>query len=150
MALAVAMMLPPFQKPRALIGAVPLVDTAPDLLNDPWGNNSDAPGLTTTIFLDLLGKVFPPEILDHWHFNPSIIPKEKVEHLPDLHLVLGRHDILFKAQRAWIDRLESYGKQVDYVEVNGLHKVKDLDRITEAGRVARQYLFRAVKMYVVD
>ena len=143
------MMLPPPEKPRALISAVPLVDTAPDLLHDPWGDNSDAPGLTTSVFLDLLGKAFPPEIPDHWYFNPSIIPKEKIKHLPDLHLVIGRHDILFKAQMAWIDRLERYGKHVDYVKVDGLHKVKDLDRITEAGRVARQYLFRAVKMYVV-
>jgi hypothetical protein len=63
--------------------------------------------------------------------------------------VIGRHDILFKAQMAWIERLGRHGKHVDYVKVDGLHKVKDLDRITEAGRVARQYLFRAVKMYVV-
>jgi acetyl esterase/lipase len=144
------MMLPSYLRPRALISAVPLVDTAPDLLHDPWGDNNDAPGLTTSIFLDLLGKAFPPKILDHWHFNPSIIPKEKVEQLPDLHLVIGRHDILFKAQMAWIERLGRHGKHVDYVKVDGLHKVKDLDRITEAGRVARQYLIRAVKMYVAQ
>ena len=64
--------------------------------------------------------------------------------------MIGRHDILFKAQMAWIDRLGRYGKHVDYVEVDGLHKVKDLDRVTEAGRVTRRYLFGAVKKYVVQ
>lgn len=122
MALAVAMMLPPPERPRALISAVPLVDTAPNLLHDPWGDDADAPGLTTSVFLDLLGKAFPPKIpglRDHWHFNPSIIPKEVVDHLPDIHLVIGRYDILFKAQMVWVHRLEGYGKHVDYVKVDG-------------------------------
>jgi acetyl esterase/lipase len=145
------MMLHPPERPQALIGAVPLVDTAPNLSHNPWGDNGDAPGLTTSIFLDLLGKAFPPEIpdlRDHWHFNPSIIPKEVVDHLPNIHLVTGRYDILYKAQGEWVDRLEGYGKHVNHVKVNGLHKVKDLDGATEAGREARKHLFDAVKMYV--
>ena len=63
--------------------------------------------------------------------------------------MIGRYDILFKAQIAWIKRLGRYRKHIDYIKVNGLYKVKDLDRIIEAGREARQYLFRAIKIYVV-
>lgn len=42
MALAVVMMLPPSQRPRALISAVPLVDTALDLLHDPAARRKKA------------------------------------------------------------------------------------------------------------
>jgi hypothetical protein len=38
------------------------------------------------------------------------------------------------------NRVQAQGVKVGWMEVDGLHQVKDMDQVTEAGRTVRQYV----------
>lgn len=55
-------------------------------------------------------------------------------------MVLATLDILYKSQVEFKDRLQAQGVEVGWMEVDGLHQVKDMDKVTEAGRAVREYI----------
>lgn len=126
-----------------LIGLVPLVDTDPDLADDPWGDNEGTIGLTPDRLLGDLRTAFEGQHLDcrdHWHSNPCRMPDEVVRVLPRTVIVLATLDILHKSQVEFKDRLQAQGVEVDCLEVVGLHQVKDMDQVIEAGRRVRKFI----------
>ena len=52
---------------------------------------------------------------------------------------LVRH-ILYRSQVAYKNRLQAQEAQIDWTEFNGLHQMKDMDQVTDAGRAMRQYV----------
>ena len=55
-------------------------------------------------------------------------------------MVLVTLDPLYKSQIEFRNRLSAQGVKVECLEVVGLHMVKDLDLVTEAGRSVRRYV----------
>ncbi len=126
-----------------LIGLVPLIDTDPDLAKDPWGDNESTVGLTPDRLLGDLRTVFEaeyPGCRDHWHSNPSKMPDEVIRMLPRTFMVSAKLDILYQSQVELSNRLQAQRVEVDCPEVVGLHQVKDMDQVTEAGRRVRRYI----------
>ena len=126
-----------------MINLVPLVDTEPDLSDNPWGENEKTPGLRPNRLLDDLKTLFEgehPDFRKNWHFNPFKMPDEVVKELPRTIMVFGTLDILYKSQVKFKNRLQAQGVEVDCMEVDGLHQVKDMDQVTEAGRKVWQYV----------
>lgn len=60
--------------------------------------------------------------------------------LPSTIMVFAKLDILYKWQVEFKNRLEALGVVVSWKEVDGLHQVKDMDQVTEAGREVRRYI----------
>ena len=119
--------------------------THPDLANNPWGENESILGLTPDRLLADLKTAFEgeqPGCRDHWHNNPDRMLDEVVAVLPKTTMVLARLDTLYKSQIQFGRRLRDQGLEVDWLEVDGLHYVKDMDKVTEAGRAVRQYVKR--------
>ncbi|KAK5074561.1 hypothetical protein LTR70_010157 [Exophiala xenobiotica] len=112
-----------------LIALVPLIDTDPNLADDPWGDNENTVGLTSNRLLSDLEAAFndDPRFRDHWHGNPYKMPDDVSE---------------FK------ERLRTRGVKVGGIEVDGLHQVKDMDQVTAAGRKARQYILRVSREFM--
>jgi acetyl esterase/lipase len=122
---------------------VPLIDTDPDLADNPWGENEGTLGLTPAPLLGDIKTIFEgehPNFRDHWHSNPCKMPDEAVIMLPKTIMVSARLDILYKSQVRFKDRLQAQGVEVGWMEVDGLHQVKDMDQVTKAGRAVRQYV----------
>ncbi|KAF2789424.1 alpha/beta-hydrolase [Melanomma pulvis-pyrius CBS 109.77] len=126
-----------------LIGIVPLIATDPVLANDPWGENESTLGLTPDRLLAQLKTTFDgeqPGCRDHWHSNPDRMPDQVVIALPKTTMILAKLDILYKSQEQFVRRLLGQGVEVDWIEVAGLHYVKDMDTVTDAGRAVRRYI----------
>jgi len=126
-----------------LIGLVPLLDTAPDLADNPWGDNESTIGLTPDRLLGDLRTVFEgkyPDCRDHWHSNPRKMPDEVLRVLPRTIMVSATLDILHKSQVLFSNRLRAQGVEVDRMEADGLHQVKDMNQVTEAGCAVRRYV----------
>jgi len=133
-----------------LIGIVPLIVTNPDLADDPWGENDNTLGLTPDRLMGDLQTAFQgqePDCRDHWHHNPSQLPDDIIKELPKTTMVFAKLDILYKTQVEFGRRLKDQGVEVDWLEVDGLHYVKDMDKVTEAGRAVRQYIKRVSLEY---
>lgn len=126
-----------------LITLVPLTDTDPDLTDKPWGENQNSLGLTPDRLLGDLKTTFEekhPDSRDHWHSNPCKMSDEAIRLLPSTIMVVAKLDILYRSQTKFKNRLQAQGVEVDWLEVDGLHYVKDMDKVTEAGRAVRQYI----------
>lgn len=126
-----------------LIGLVSLLDTNPDLADNPWGDNESTIGFTLDRLLGDLRTVFEgkyPDCRDHWHSNPRKMPDEVLRVLPRTIMVSATLDILHKSQVLLSNRLRAQGVEVDWMEADGLHQVKDMDQFTKAGRAVRHYV----------
>lgn len=126
-----------------LITLVPVINTDPDLTNDPWGKNERTVGLTPEQLLEDLKLVFQgelPDDRDHWHCNPLKMPDEVVRMLPAMIMVSAKLDILYQSQVAFKNRLQARGVKVDWSDFDGLHQMKDMDQVTDAGRAVRQHV----------
>jgi len=55
-------------------------------------------------------------------------------------MVSATLDILHKSQVLLSNRLRAQEVEVDWMEADGLHQVKDMDQFTEAGRAVRHYV----------
>jgi acetyl esterase/lipase len=124
-----------------LITLVPLINTKPDLSNNPWGENESTLRLMPNRLLGDLKTVFEgkhPDCRDHWHSNPSKMPDEVIRLLPRTIMVFATLDILYKSGVKLKDRLQAQGVEVDWMEANGLHQVKDIGQFTEAGHAVMQ------------
>ena len=122
---------------------VPLVTTFPDFKGDPWGGNGNTLGLTPDQLLNDLRAVFEgefPDCRDDWHSDPHKMPDKVMRLLPQSVMVFAKLDILYDSQITFTRRLLAQAVHVDWIEVPGLHQVKDMDRVTEAGRTVRQYI----------
>jgi acetyl esterase/lipase len=60
--------------------------------------------------------------------------------LPPTIMVFASLDILYKSGLKFKDRLQAQSVAVSWMEANGLHQMKDMDRMTGAGREVRQYV----------
>ena len=126
-----------------LITLVPLTNTDPHLADDPWGENETTIGLTPDQLLGELRLAFEgehPDYRDHWHSNPWKMPDEVVRMLPTVIMVSAKLDILYQSQVAFKNRLQAQGVKVDWRAFDGLHQVKDIDQVTEAGCAVRQHV----------
>lgn len=136
-----------------LIALVPLIDTNPNLADDPWGDNENTIGLTPDRLLSDLNAAFKdddPRVRDHWHSNPRQMPDEVMRSLPRVIMVLAKLDILYRSQWEFKTRLQAQHADLSYIKVNGLHQVKDLDCVTEAGREVRRYIRQVSKEFMVS
>ncbi|KAK5074437.1 hypothetical protein LTR70_010238 [Exophiala xenobiotica] len=134
-----------------VIALVPLIDTNPDLAASPWGENENTIGLTPRRLLEDLDAAFrdeDPEFRLHWHSNPRKMPDYVMNQLPTVIMVLAKLDILYPSQVEFKTRLEDQGVNLSWIEVDGLHQVKDMDRVTAAGREVRQYILRASREFM--
>jgi acetyl esterase/lipase len=68
------------------------------------------------------------------------MPDKVVRMLPRTIMVFATLDILYKSQVEFKNRLQAQGVEVGCMVVDGLHQVKDMDQVTEAGRAVRQYV----------
>lgn len=124
-----------------LVALVPVTNTNPDLANDPWGENKNTVGLTPDRLLRDLSAAFQnesPDFRNHWHSNPCKIPDELMKLLPKMAIVAAKLDILYLSQSEFMGRLKTQNVDVSWIEVDGLHQAKDMDRVTAAGREVRQ------------
>ena len=119
---------------------VPVVNTDPDLADNPWGENKNTIRLTPDQLLGDLGQAFDGGPGDHWHSNPWKMPDEVIRMLPQIVMVSARLDILYRSQVAYKNRLQAQDVQIDWTEFDGLHQMKDMDQVTDAGRAVRQYV----------
>jgi acetyl esterase/lipase len=128
-----------------LVGLVPLLDTAPDLADNPWGDNDNTIGLTPDRLLGDLRTVFEgkyPDCRDHWHSNPSKMPDEVLRVLPRTVMVSATLDILHKSQVLFSNRLRDQEVEVDWMEADGIHQMKDMSQVTVAGGAVRRYVMQ--------
>ena len=126
-----------------MIALVPLINTDLDLADNSWGENESTLGLTPDRLLGDLKTTFEgrhPDYRNHWHSNPYKMPDEIIRMLPKTIMVFATLDILYKSQVEFKNRLQAQGVEVDWIEVDGLHYVKDMDQVTKAGRAVRQYI----------
>ena len=122
---------------------VPLLDTAPDLAENPWGDNDSTIGLTPDRLLGDLRTVFEgkyPDCREDWHSNPCEMPDDVLRVLRRTVMVFATLDILHKSQVLFSNRLRDQGVEVDRMEADGLHQVKDMSQVTEAGCAVRHYI----------
>ncbi|KAK5069426.1 hypothetical protein LTR51_008676 [Lithohypha guttulata] len=136
-----------------LIALVPLIDTNPNLTDDPWGDNENTTGLTPDRLLSDLNAAFQnddPRVRDHWHSNLRYMPNEVMRSLPRIFMVLAKLDILYRSQLEFKTRLQDQHADLSCIEVNGLHQVKDLDCVTETAREVRRYIWQASKEFMVS
>lgn len=134
-----------------IIAVVPLIDTDPNLAAGPWGKNENTIGLTPRRLLADLDAAFrdkDPGFRVHWHNNPRKMPDEVMKKLPTVVMVLAKLDILYPSQVKFKARLEDQGVNLSWIEVDGLHQVKDMDRVTAAGRKVRQYILEASREFM--
>ena len=144
MAISVAVIAAESGEPAfGLIALVPLIQTDPDLADNPWGENESTLGLTPDRLLSDLKTTFDgkyPDCRDHWHSNPYKMSDEVVRMLPSpTIMVFAALDILYESDVEFKNRLQANGVKVSWMKANGLHQVKDMDQVTEAGRKVRQY-----------
>ena len=127
---------------HGLITVAPLVDTNPGYAVDAWGENIDSLGLTPLRLLGELRRLFESNLADrnHWRYNPSRMPSWVIQTLPETVMVLATLDPLYKSQMKFWSHLNAEGIKVHWLAVDGLHMVKDMDQVTEAGRQVRQYV----------
>jgi acetyl esterase/lipase len=103
---------------------VQLINTDPDLADNPWGENEGTPGLTPNRLLGDLKIAFEredPDFRNHGPSNPWKMPEEVVRMLPRTIMVSAKLDILYKSQVEFKDCLQAQGVQVDWMKVDGLH-----------------------------
>lgn len=134
-----------------LIALVPLIDTDPNFADNPWGENENTIGLTSDKLQRALDAAFrdeDPQFRDHWHNNPRKMPNDMIRKLPKMIMVSATLDILFPSQSDFKTRLQAQGVQLSSLEVDGLHQVKDLDRVTVAGREVRKYILQASRDFM--
>ena len=68
------------------------------------------------------------------------MPDEVIRMLPRTFMVSATLDILYQSQVEFSNRLRAQGVEVDCLEVVGLHQVKDMAQVTEAGRRVKGYI----------
>jgi acetyl esterase/lipase len=99
LAIIVAAMAARNEEPvRGLITLVPVVNTHPDITDDPWGKNEKTTGLTPDELLGDLTLAFKrehPDDRDHWRSNPWKMPDKVVRMLPPMVMVSAKLDILY-------------------------------------------------------
>jgi len=126
-----------------LIGLVPLLNTASDLADNSWGDNESTIGLTPDHLLGDLRTVFKekyPDCRNHWHSNPRKMPDEVLRVLPRTIMVSATLDILHKLQVLFSNHLQAQGVKVNRMKADGLHQMKDMNQVTEAGCAMRRYV----------
>ena len=112
---------------------VPLFDTDPDPAANPWGENVHTVGLEPDRLLEDLEKAFNGDGRDHWTRNSDKMPNEILKHVPRTVMVLAKLDILYPHSVTFRDRLKKQGVEVESLEVDSIHQVKELYN-TEQGR----------------
>ena len=121
----------------------PLVTTDFDLTDSPWGENEETVGLTPSRLLSELETAFKEKDSDcrsHWSGDAGKMPEEVLRLLPPTLVTLATFDILRKSGLRFVNDLRASNVDVVCKEFEGLHQVKDMDRVTEAGRALRQYV----------
>ena len=123
---------------HGVVAVVPLFDTNPDPRGNPWGLNADAPGLEPDRLMEELNNAFKRVQQDErndWTINPDRMPKEILQHIPRTVMVLAYLDILYLNGISFKYGLRNQGVQVESLEVNSIHQVKELYNTEEGRRV---------------
>ena len=118
---------------------LPLVDRVSCAVNPPQFESRD---------LEVAFQNEDFNVRDNWHSNPRKIPDDVIRILPRMVIVAADLDILFPSQLALKTRLEAQSVSLSWIVVNGLHQVKDLDQVTEAGCEVKQRVLHESKIFV--
>jgi acetyl esterase/lipase len=112
----------------------------PHLNEKSLGLVDDSPGLTPERLLSSLRAAFKGSHEDNWRKNPSRWSDSRLGLMPPTVFALARHDVLKPEAIAFMHRMRSQGVHVFCDIFDGIHQVKDMDQVTQAGRQIRQFV----------